>query len=77
VLAELQALYQHEVTEPTNNTKKLVTNFVTADYEKEITYRDANTLRKMGLSKSGSEGATVASPAGSAATGTTDYSKQL
>jgi len=74
---ELQKLYTQEVIDPKTNQKSVKTIFVPADYEKEIIYRDSDTLRKMGLGAPSPAAASMSPAGNSPATGTVDYSTQL
>jgi hypothetical protein len=73
---ELEKLYVKEVVaDPKSNEKKIVSNFVVADYDSELTYKSGDELRSMGFGKS-IPNTTV--PFGPGANGDpTDYSKQL
>jgi len=73
-LKELQKLYMIDKVDPTKNTKMKVTNFVPADYEKEIIYRTGEELLKLGFGKPGGAAPQTTSGPGSAPA---DYSDQL
>ena len=73
-ISELKAKYQVEKTDPKTNQKVKVTNFEVADYEKEITYRTGDELRKLGL---GQIPAAATEQAAEKAGKPVDYSEQL
>jgi len=74
--AELEKMFMVEKTDPTTNTKKKVTNFTVADYEKEISYRSSMELRALGLGKPDTMTAPASGMASTPAQ-TVDYSKEL
>ena len=74
-IEELKAIYQEVLEDPKTNTKTKQTYFIPYDYEKEITYRTGDELRKLGFGKPGAQ--TVASPAGNTGGEHVDYSQQL
>ena len=69
----LRKMYTETIVDPKNNTKKVQTIFVPADYEKEIVYRTSQELIKMGM---GLPIPQVMSPAGQAPPAQ-DYASQL
>lgn len=74
---ELKKAYQVERIDPKTNAKKLTTNFVPADYEKEIQYRTGEELRKLaGAKPEGASDIPFEKP-GETGAGTVDYSKEL
>jgi hypothetical protein len=75
---ELMKLYTYEQTDPKTNQKKIVSNFVPADFEQEIVYKTGNELRALGLGKPESNLNPPWQQNGKQETATqTDYSSQL
>lgn len=71
---ELQKIYQIEKLDPKTNQKAKVTNFTPADYEKEITFRSGEELKKQ---VEPSDDVPFEAPGSTGGEGTVDYSKEL